>query len=71
MLLPNLAVKTFGGNIFWETIDSRSGWKLQQNVFTEHFRILDTENVRQAWSCDWIVINAAFRKFTRLTLIEG
>jgi hypothetical protein len=50
MLLPNLPMKTLGGEIFWQTIESRNGWKLQQNIFSEHHRILDPQKIRQAWS---------------------
>jgi hypothetical protein len=44
--------KTFGRQLFWETIECKNGWKLQQNIFTEHYRILDSNNVRHAWSLD-------------------
>lgn len=71
MLLPNLPVKTFGGKLFWQTIETRLGWQLQQNILTEHYRIIDSENVRQAWSYDWVMINAAFKKFTHINLIDG
>lgn len=70
MLLPNLPVKTLGGKFFWKTIDFRNGWQLQQHIFTEHYRIIDSEQVRQAWSLDYVEIYAAFRKFTRHNLIE-
>lgn len=64
MLFPNLPTKTLGGTFFWETLDRRSGWKLQKNLITEHYRILDMENVRQAWSTNEDEIWHAFRKFT-------
>ncbi|MCM3081919.1 hypothetical protein [Brevibacillus invocatus] len=64
MLYPNLPTKTLGGSFFWDTLDRRNGWKLQKNIMTEHYRILDPENVRQAWSNDEVEMWHAFRKFT-------
>ncbi|MEL4024033.1 hypothetical protein [Lysinibacillus endophyticus] len=64
MLFPNLPIKTLGGQVFWQTIESKNGWKLQQNIFTEHYRIIDPENIRQAWSTDFNEIRSTFRKFT-------
>jgi len=64
MLFPNLPIRTQGGWFFWTIIDSKKGWKLQQHVLTNHYRILDKENVRQAWSLDEHEIRRAFRKYT-------
>lgn len=64
MLFPNLPTKTLGGSFFWDTLDSSRGWKLQRNLVTEHYRILDPENVRQAWSTDEAEMWHAFRMFT-------
>jgi len=41
MLFPNLPTKTLGGSFFWDTIEKRNGWKLQKNIITEHYRILE------------------------------
>lgn len=64
MLLPNLPIKTMGGKMFSDTLDRRNGWKLQQNLITGHFRILDQDNMRQAWGLEESRIKQAFRKFT-------
>lgn len=63
MLFPNLPTKTAGGKIFWDTLDRRNGWKLQQNIFTGHFRILDPEDVRQAWGDDEREMSRTFSNF--------
>lgn len=63
MLLPNFPLRTAGGHVWWRTLDERFGWKLQQNVLTEHFRILDLANVRQAWSMEKSTIRATFQRF--------
>ncbi|ARD48834.1 hypothetical protein SporoP33_11770 [Sporosarcina sp. P33] len=50
MLMPNIPTKTLGGEFWWKTIDKHCGWKLQKNIVTNHYRILDENKVRQAWS---------------------
>lgn len=46
---PNIATKTLGGMQFWADVEHFHKWRIQQNVLTEHFRLLDGENVRHAW----------------------
>ncbi len=48
-LMPNLPMPTLGGEVFWNTITERDGWRLQQNLFTQHARILNSSDVRIAW----------------------
>lgn len=38
--------KTFGGVIWWKNLSKSHGFKLQQNVLSRHYRILDDENYR-------------------------
>ncbi|PYF07255.1 helix-turn-helix transcriptional regulator [Ureibacillus chungkukjangi] len=38
--------KTMGGHIMWKNITEYKGFKLQRNVISKHFRILDEENYR-------------------------
>jgi hypothetical protein len=64
MLLPNLPMKTLGGPIWWVTLEEQFGWKLQKHILTEHFRILDFTDLRQAWSFDEAAIRLQFHKFT-------
>ena len=47
--LPNIPFPTMGGEVFWNTLAEYNGWKLQQNMFTHHARILDSDNVSIAW----------------------
>lgn len=46
---PNIPFPTMGGKVFWNTLVEVNGWKLQQNMFTHHARILNDKNVRIAW----------------------
>ena len=38
--------KTWGGKVWWKTVDERKGYRIQQNLFSHHYRILDQENRR-------------------------
>ncbi len=38
--------KTLGGVIMWKNIQKHKGYKLQKNIVTRHFRIIDHENYR-------------------------
>ncbi|WP_137790419.1 helix-turn-helix domain-containing protein [Bacillus sp. E(2018)] len=38
--------KTWGGHVWWKEVDSRKGYRLQQNVISQHFRILDQNDYR-------------------------
>ena len=48
---PNLNVptKTLGGQQFWGDVAHFHGWRIQQNALTEHFRLIDGDDVRHAW----------------------
>lgn len=43
-----LAMKTMGGRQFWGDVQFFQGWRIQQNVFTRHFRLLDADDHRHA-----------------------
>lgn len=45
----NIPVKTLGGRQFWADQHVFQGWRIQEHVFTRHFRLLDPENYRRAW----------------------
>lgn len=45
----NIPFPTMGGNVWWDTLISRGGYKLQQHKITGHARILDSDNMRVAW----------------------
>jgi DNA-binding XRE family transcriptional regulator len=38
--------KTWGGHVWWKEIKRKNGYKLQQNVISKHFRILDQNDFR-------------------------
>ncbi len=38
--------KTLGGKVWWKEIERKGKYRLQQNLFSQHYRILDEENYR-------------------------
>ncbi len=45
----NWQTPTLGGKQLWTDFQWRSGWRIQQNAMTKHWRLLDASNVRHAW----------------------
>ncbi len=45
----NLPTKTLGGKQYWGDERLYGGWRIQQNVLTGHYRLLDKQDVRRAW----------------------
>ncbi|HTN01020.1 hypothetical protein [Planctellipticum variicoloris] len=43
-----LTMKTLGGRLFWGDVEFFRGWRIQQNVFSKHFRLLDEADHRHA-----------------------
>ncbi len=48
-LIGESAMKTMGGRQFWGDVQFFHGWRIQQNVFTQHYRLLDVNDNRHAW----------------------
>jgi len=45
----NVPIPTFGGKQIWVDVHIYGGWRVQQNVFTERYRLLDPRDIRRAW----------------------
>jgi hypothetical protein len=45
----NLPFRTSGGNQVWSDVLVYQGWRIQQNVVFDHYRLLDPADVRRAW----------------------
>ena len=45
----NVALPTLGGTQLWADEHLSDGWRIQRHVWTGHYRLLDRNNVRQAW----------------------
>ncbi|MFJ6211551.1 helix-turn-helix transcriptional regulator [Lysinibacillus sp. NPDC092081] len=59
-LLPK--EKTMGGYIWWKNLSEYNGYRLQQNVISQHFRILDTENYRLLSTFDESIAQQGWEK---------
>ena len=44
--------KTMGGHIWWREIETRNDYKIQQNIISQHYRILNTQDERVYSSFD-------------------
>ena len=38
--------QTLGGKIWWRTILDKNGYRIQQNIFSRHYRLLDRKDCR-------------------------
>lgn len=47
--LPNLKFPTLGGMQFWDDVEISQGHRIQQHVWTKHYRTLDEDDWRIAW----------------------
>ena len=47
--LFNIPTFTLGGKQLWTDQIQFRGWRIQQNAYTKHFRLIDPRNIRQAW----------------------
>jgi hypothetical protein len=67
------AMKTMGGRQFWGDVQFFQGWRIQQNVFTKHFRLLDADDHRHAWGTleDCQKILADIRQRDKLPPMSG
>jgi DNA-binding XRE family transcriptional regulator len=59
--------KTLGGKVWWREIKRKNGYVLQQNVISQHYRILDDENYRIYSSFSK---EGAFKRLDELVLDE-
>lgn len=46
---PNVPFPTLGGKQFWADEQVDHGWRIQRNLVTGHYRLLDRSDVRRAW----------------------
>ena len=46
---PTVPTKVVNNHVMWNTLAECNGWELQQNLMTQHCRIIDPDNVRRAW----------------------
>jgi len=54
--------KTMGGYIWWKNLSEYNSYRLQQNVISQHFRILDSNNYRLLSTFDENIAKQAWQK---------
>ena len=47
-----------GLRVYWDTLCSCNGWKLQKNYYYDHCRIVDEYHMRKAWGKESDMISA-------------
>lgn len=52
--------KTLGGKVWWKDIEKKNGFRIQQNIVSGHFRILDEDDKRISASFDYEYIKKRF-----------
>ncbi len=45
--------RTMGGKVWWKDLESKGEYKIQQNIISQHYRILDGEDRRISSSFDY------------------
>jgi DNA-binding XRE family transcriptional regulator len=45
--------KTMGGKVWWNVIKARGSYKIQQNIISQHYRILDKDDRRVCSTFDY------------------
>lgn len=49
---PRAPRPTMGGRVWWQNVREREGWRIQQNLVSQHYRILDPQDGRLFSSFD-------------------
>lgn len=60
-LWPNWRLPTLGGAQFWTDEWIHDEWRIQRNVLTDHFRLLDPHEMRRAWG-SWESCHGAWQE---------
>lgn len=66
---PNLPMPTLGGVLSWADRFAEHGYRIQQNMVTGHFRLLDPEDVRIAWGT-YAACKRAYQQIADATVFE-
>lgn len=57
--------KTLGGKVWWRQIKELNGYKIQQNILSQHYRILDAEDHRICHSFELDEIEERFTEMAK------
>ena len=54
--------KTMGGKVWWTYVEGREGWRIQKNLISGHYRLLDPEDGKVLSSFDLTAVQARLRE---------
>jgi DNA-binding XRE family transcriptional regulator len=57
--------RTLGGKVWWKELNRKDGFILQQNIISQHFRIIDQEDYRMYSSFDEDAAVLRFQEISR------
>lgn len=60
----HLLSKTLGGKIWWEDIKSLNSFRIQHNLISKHYRILDDNNIRLMSTFSYETVLNRFNELT-------
>ncbi len=63
--------KTMGGKVWWRDIEEHGGYRVQQNLLSQHYRLLDPADGRMVSSFDLEVIRKYMKQNGLLQEREG
>jgi len=55
---------TFGGRIWWRDIETKNGFTIQQNMISNHYRILDSNHRRECFSFELEYVKKRLKELT-------
>ena len=58
-------IKTLGGKVWWNEVDHKGDFRLQKNILSGHYRILDEDNYRWFSSFDKTEADAALKELIK------
>ncbi len=63
--LPRSPRPTMGGHVWWKDVRQKNGWRIQQNIVSLHYRILDKNDGRVISSFDRDEIDAFWKMYCK------
>lgn len=62
--------KTLGGHVWWNDVEFKGTCKIQQNIISKHYRILNNENLRICSSFDLDFIQKRLNELNKLIFVQ-
>lgn len=62
---------TMGGKIWWRDQESNGRYRIQQNLVSQHYRILDAENKRICFSFEADYVRKRYNELSNIVSVNG